>query len=353
MKLFIFGSTGDLVKRKVLPALQGLAEENSEFKGLEIWALGRKDFTHEVYKDFVCEGGKCSLDFRKRIFYKRISLENSNMCEGCLEIFDKKETNYLYISLPPEFIKNILESSVSLKKAGIKIRLLIEKPFGRNLEESEELESFIEKNFHPDEVYLSDHYLFKDGILEAEEKIPDFRNLKIVSLEEVGLESRMTYYDGIGALKDMVQSHFLNIAFRLGGKINPDGMKIARFRKMQYGNGKDSGYVSELGKSSRTETFVDLAITAEGREFEFITGKAFDKKVSFIELDGRKISLEDRKNPYERMFSDFFAGRKSDFPKVKNAVLAWKIINRIEDSSPELQFYLKGISSDEFLKRIK
>lgn len=343
MKLFIFGSTGDLVKRKVLSAIQNL-----DFKNLEVWALGRKNFTKEIYTDFVCEEGKCTPDFKKRIFYKRIDLDKKDMCEDCLKIFDKDAVNYFYVSLPPDLIGNVLGSIADLKKQDLKIRVLIEKPFGSNLNEAINLKGFIENYFSPEEVYLSDHYLFKDGVISL--KKSNFRKFKAVSLESVGLEGRTSYYNSVGALRDMVQSHFLNIALKLG-KINPNKIKVVRFNRMQYGNGEDSGYVKELGRKSSTETLVDLKIKLGNSDFEFITGKAFDKKLSFIEIDGKRISLEDTKNPYEVMFSDFLSGNNKNFPTIKGAVTAWKIIEKIETLKPELKFYKERISADEFLKK--
>ncbi|MDE1849085.1 MAG: hypothetical protein KGH55_03580 [Nanoarchaeota archaeon] len=337
MKLFIFGSTGDLVKRKVLPALQEL--ESGE---LEVWALGRKDFTEEIYRDFVCRG-KCSPEFRKRIFYRKIDLESKNLCEDCMGVFETEEINYFYISFPPELIRKTLESLAYLKSRGIRVRILIEKPFGRNLEEAESLERFINDNFSGGEVWLSDHYLFKENILRL--KRTDFRKLKIVSLESIGLEGR-SYYDSVGALRDMVQSHFLNIAFKLAGKIRPDKIKVLKFERMQY-----LDYAQELGKSSGTETLVKLKIKAGGKEFEFITGKAFDKKVSFMEIDKKRIDLEDKNNPYKTLFSDFLDGRMENFPEISNALLAWRIIERVESSKPKpkLELYRKGISGDELI----
>ena len=208
-------STGDLVKRKVLPALQDLQK-----KDLEIWAIGRKNFTHEIYKDFVCNN-MCSLYFRKRLYYLKTNFQEKNICKSCENLLDKNKINYFYIAMPPKFTDKILISLVKLKERGFKIKILMEKPFGKNLKHARKLRRLImEKNLEND-IFLSDHYLFKKNIINFKKK--DFKEIKIISVEKLGLEDRITYYDDVGALRDMVQSHFFNILFKLVK--NPEELK--------------------------------------------------------------------------------------------------------------------------------
>lgn len=336
MKLFIFGSTGDLVKRKVLPALQSLNKDN-----LEIVAIGRKDFTHEIYHDFVCEGDRCSPRFKKILKYIQVDFEKEDICEGnvCRDMFDKKQNNFIYISMPPWTIIKILLSLSKMKKEGFDFSILIEKPLGENLEQAIELKKIINENNL--DVFLSDHYMFKKNVINLNKQ--KFEKLKIVSAEELGLEKRAGYYDSVGALKDMVQSHFLNIAFRL---LNNPEKEFSDFEIKEYKKAQYLGYVKELGKESNTETFVKLKIKTKNKEFEFISGKKFSKKTSFLEIDNKKIELETGDNPYEIIFSDFFNNKKEKFPKIDEAILAWEIIRKIESQKTELKFYEDDSSYD-------
>src|SRR3989338_607143 len=249
MRLFIFGSTGDLVKRKVIPALQDLKEE------LQIYAFGRRDFTDETYREFICQG-TCTSEFAERICYRRIDLSNEGFLEPHYSLFEKTKINFIYIALPPENIDSILFALIKLKEKGIKFRVLIEKPFGKDSKHALELKKIISEGDLDEEVYLSDHYLFKKNIMDLKPK--NFKSLRLISLENLGLEGRNTYYDEIGALKDMVQSHFFNIVFKLfdNPAVEFDSFEVSDIAKVQYTDGNGESYEKELGRKSKTETFV-------------------------------------------------------------------------------------------------
>jgi glucose-6-phosphate 1-dehydrogenase len=342
MKLFIFGSTGDLVKRKIIPAFIRLRLDD-----LQIIALGRKDFTNEMYEDFICND-KCFKNFKNKPIYHKIEFNDEIICEKCDSLLDKSENNFFYVAMLPNFIEKFLIYFGKIKEKGFKIKILIEKPFGENLEDAKNLKKIIiEKNL-VDDIFISDHYLFKEEV--AGLKKSDFKQIKIVSLETVGLEKRI-YYDRVGALKDMIQSHFLNIVFRL--LKNPEKeflyFEILEYIRGQYGNGKDRGYVKELGKKSDTETFVKVKLKTKDKEFEFITGKRFDKKIGFIEADKKIIHLESFKDPYAHLFLDFFYENKKNFTTIDNSILAWEIIKKMESEKPKLNYYPEGSSSEEII----
>lgn len=320
-KLFIFGSTGDLVKRKVLLSLHPI-------KNLEVYGIGRKNLKNEEYADNYCK--ECSVDFKNNLKYIMLDFDK-DLPSDFFTILDKKEINYFYIAMPPENIISILEKIKSVKKKGFKIKILIEKPFGHNLKEAEKIKKDIEKEKLHDEIFLADHYLFKDGVFKINKK---FNRIKIVSLEKVGLEGR-NYYDPIGALKDMIQSHFMNIILKFISTSEFNNYKIEKFERKQYKN-----YSSELGKESQTETFVDLKIILKnGKEIEMITGKNMPQKESYVIIDDKKIELNTGEEAYTRMFKEFFEDNKEDFATVENSIFSWKIIEKLEKNKPALEYY--------------
>ena len=344
MKFFIFGSTGDLVKRKIVPAIS-----NIFLPELEIIALGRKDFIDESYINFICESGMCFDNLNKKPEYDKIDFKDEIVCEKCMEKLDKENTNFFYSAMPSQSIEIILKYVGKIKKNGFKVKILIEKPFGEDTESAEYLKDIIKKENLTEDVFISDHYIFKDEILKLKKR--DFKKIKIVSLENVGLENRAGYYDTAGALKDMVQNHFLNIVFKLMS--NPEeefeDFKIISFKKAQYGNGKDIGYVKELGKNSETETFVKIQLKTKTKEIEFITGKKFNEKTAFIEIDGEKIILDNTKNSYEKLILDFLAEKKENFPTIEKTILSWKIIDKIKTQETKLEYYPENSDIENFI----
>jgi len=358
MRLFIFGSTGDLVRHKVIAGL-----EKSRIKNLEVFAIGRRNITREEYIKLACKN--CSKSFKKKINYIVCELDESCFLNNLTPLLKKEDIknftpllkkediNFFYIALPPHLLKHLISYLSCFKKKGFKIKILMEKPFGENLKDAIKLKRIIKKNNMEDDIFISDHYLFKTTVKNI--KYKDFKEIKMVSLEKVGLKGRTEYYDRVGALGDMVQNHFLNIIFKIIK--NPEkefkNFKIIKYERGQYGNGKNTGYIKELGRKSNTETFVHLIIETKKRKYEFMTGKAFDEKISFIEIDKKRINLNTSENPYSGIFRDFFSFKKENFPTMENSILAWKIISKIKKiKKPKLNYYKENTSSELVLKTL-
>lgn len=332
-RIFIFGSTGDLVKRKVLPALFDLPGFD-----VEIIALGRRDLTTKTYWDFVT-GGKQPQNTRGNHAYLKVNLESDDVCEDCNKYLSKKSTNYFYSALPPQNTSAIIGYLDKIKRQGYKVKLLTEKPFGNSLADALRLRKIIKQKKMEGDVLISDHYLFKKEIVDLKHR--PFKKLKIVSLEAVGLESRAGYYDDTGALKDMIQSHFLNIAFKLVGNPQKEfkNFNVTRYERGQYGDGKTTGYAHDLGKRSNTETFVHVIIKTDHKEFEFITGKKFSEKLGYLSLDDRIIRFNHHDNPYSRILKDFFLGKKSEFATIESSIIGWQLTEAIQKKESPLAFY--------------
>ncbi len=329
MKLIIFGSTGDLVKRKVLPALQSIGN-------IDVFAFGRQSLTHEEYQEFACKD--CVPHFKKKLNYQQIDIKQQDICAECIPYLDKDNENLVYISLPPDLILDTLKALAKLKHKNYKLKILIEKPFGENLKNALELKDFLQKNNLYENTFISDHYLFKENILNLNNKIK--QNIKIITLEKLCLENRF-YYDNVGALRDMIQSHIFNILF----KLNLKDFEIIEYKRAQY-----QEYAKELGKESDTETYINLKLKSHNKIIELITGKAFNEKLSIIEIDNKKIEIDKKnENPYIKLFQSFFENKKHLFPTIEQSIEAWKIIEKIEKSKPKLDFYEKNSCVNDFI----
>jgi glucose-6-phosphate 1-dehydrogenase len=322
MKLFVFGSTGDLFKRKVIKAIK-------DIKNLEIIALGRKNLTHEQYFEETCP--TCDEEIKKRTMYLPISFLDKIQCIGCQDHFSKEEINYFYVALPPSKIIETLEYINSVKKTGHKVKVLIEKPFGASLEEAEKIKNFIEEENFEEDIFLADHYLFKENIRNIEHT--NFRELKIVSLEKIGVEKR-AFYDDVGAVNDMVQSHLLNVLIKIIGfeKINSLIVKEVKF-------GQYKSYSEEIEKKSNTETYAKIKLEFNDCEIEIKTGKNFPKKENYIEIDDKKTEVDSGKEAYLQMLEDFLDNKREKFPSIEQAIRCWKLVNKIKEFKSELEYY--------------
>jgi glucose-6-phosphate 1-dehydrogenase len=243
----IFGGTGDLSKRKLIPALFNLYLDGQLPNRFAILGLGRKPFDDQSYRQTMLENIKQyghhkfpdikELDnFAKSIFYQSFDMsqkEDYGTLKTRIDTIDEQIKiggNYLfYLATPPEFFLGI---SRSLKKQqlhensnnGRWKRIILEKPIGQDLKSAIKLNKNILNIFHEDQIYRIDHYLgketvqnilafrFANGIFEPLWNRNYVHHIEILASEQLGVENRGSYYESSGALRDMVQNHLLQIA---------------------------------------------------------------------------------------------------------------------------------------------
>lgn len=339
MKLFVFWATGDLFKRKVLENIQNLKMEE-----LQIIAIWRKSFTDELYQNFVCDD-KCEDWFKKNISYKEIEFDENVMYDCCKLNLERDNINYFYASLPPQWFSSVISVLWKIFQEWYKVKLLLEKPFWQDLEHAQKLKDMLVQKKLVNNTYLVDHYLFKEEILKL--KPIEFTSFEIWATETLWLENRAGYYEWIWALKDMVQSHFINIL----AKILPINERVVQNMTIKsYVRGQYSWYSEELWKESSTDTFVSLELSMENKVIRFVTWKAMNQKKTWIKIDDETIELSAKSNEYSHIFTSFFESKIDDFPTIEQSILAWKMISKIIEHNPPLISYAKWSSSDEVRK---
>lgn len=238
----IFGATGDLVKRKLMPALFELYKQDMLPEKFAVLGISRSEITDESFRNDMRDSVKSSGktvddkkldDFLKKLFIMSIditSVEEYDKISHRLESLDNtcgNSFNYIfYLATPPSAFEIIACSigfaGLNKGTAGYR-RIVVEKPFGYDLESAEELNQKLHTVFDEDEIYRIDHYLgketvqnifvtrFSNGIFEPIWNRNYVHHVEVTSSESIGVENRGGYYDHAGALRDMVQNHLMQI----------------------------------------------------------------------------------------------------------------------------------------------
>lgn len=349
--LVIFGASGDLTHRKLIPALfdlfvQDLVDEKSAILGVSRTAMTDKAFRQKLSKgihEFANLGkshAKRVNDFLSKVFYQPLNTFDGaeyGLLKNRLEVLDAETGsggNYLYyLSTPPNLYK-IIPENLSLFKLNNQgkgtgwRRIIIEKPFGYDLKTAKALNKDLLKFFKEDQLFRIDHYLgketvqnllvtrFANGIFEPLWNRNYIHHVEITTAESIGVEGRGGYYDGSGAMRDMVQNHLLQISALVAMEppttieatsIRNETMKV--FQSLRPLNARNVhnhvirgqytaanvrgkhmvGYREEEGVDvdSRTETYVAMKFFIDnwrwgGVPFYIRTGKALPTRVSEI-----------------------------------------------------------------------
>lgn len=302
VNLTIFGGTGDLTFRKLLPALYTMEQTGKLPEDSRIVIIGRRDYDSESYRElarkWVEPAARLHFDeeefscFREKIVYYRMDFSDPGSYQGLDQFFeqDEIESHIFYFAVAPRFFGLITEGLKSVRgsESG---KVILEKPFGETLKDAAELNRELESHFGADHIYRIDHYLGKEMVRNIQAirfTNPIFtdtwnsryiESIQISALEELGVETRGGYYDASGALKDMVQNHLLQIlsiiAMERPREMTPEGLHDAQlevFGSLRPADeltvsdtlvlGQYEGYRSEplVKPDSRTETFAALRL---------------------------------------------------------------------------------------------
>ena len=217
-QIVIFGATGDLCKRKLIPALYELHKKNLLPENLWIVGTSRREMRRDGWVKTL---GEYPEDFLKRLHWRSTDLDNP---ETLSKLPESDDTTY-FLSVPPERYENAV---INLKSTGLlddpeTSRIVIEKPFGHNLKSANHLQSVVERHLREKQVYRIDHYLGKDTVnniiatrfsnilLEPLWNRQYIEEVQIFATETIGCEGRSQYYETAGQVRDMLQNHILQV----------------------------------------------------------------------------------------------------------------------------------------------
>jgi glucose-6-phosphate 1-dehydrogenase len=293
--LVIFGITGDLAKRMTLPALYRLTED--EHLACKVIAVGRRTLAREEFEKLIRDGVRAGVDdvddellslLVSRTTYLDGDVADSGLYDRIRAELDGAQAPIFYLAIPPSAFASVAEglAAADLVRSA---RLVVEKPFGTDLHSARELNRRLTAIFPEEQLYRIDHFLgkepvqdimyfrFANALFEPVWSREDVDSIQITLAEDFGVEGRGSFYDGVGALRDVVQNHLLQV-LAIAAMEPPSGgddaiprRRLDVFRAMPSVDpanavrGQYRGYrsIDGVDPDSDTETFVALRLEIE------------------------------------------------------------------------------------------
>ncbi|MDP9111464.1 MAG: glucose-6-phosphate dehydrogenase, partial [Candidatus Eremiobacteraeota bacterium] len=357
--IVFFGASGDLFKRMLLPAMYALRLQGILPSDFAIIGFSRTQFSDEEFRQYCktqldqfapADGkpqGAIWDDFVKRLRYVSADFTDPKCYDELKKRLDENDAQHgtkgnrlYYLSTPPSVFSTVIDQ---LKTAGLDSRsdtvgwsrIIVEKPFGTDLQSARALQQTVDRVFRESEVYRIDHYLgkepvqdimalrFANTIFEPVWNRNYVQSIQITAAEQLGVELRGSYYDNAGALRDMIQNHVMNllalVAMEPPANSDADSIRSEKFKvfsaivppthadvtsmavRGQYGPGEINaspvaGYRQEpdVAPNSNTETFAALRLFVEswrwaGVPFYVRSGKRLGRKMSEIAVTFKPI----------------------------------------------------------------
>jgi glucose-6-phosphate 1-dehydrogenase len=329
--IVIFGITGDLSKRYLLPALYHLFKDKLLHEQTRVVGLTRRDMSagdlfgqvelciNEV--DNTCDPEALRV-MRERTELMQFDPNEAGDYPKLLERLNSTEdrvgmcmNRLYYLSIPPKVFNDVVRNlgeaglNTSCQHGNAQTRLLVEKPFGRDLASAQQLIEHTDAVFREDQVFRIDHYLAKEtvqNILSFRVHNPIFadiwngrhiESIAVTASEKIGIEGRVNFYEGLGALRDLIQSHLLQLlaisTMDLPEVLDADHIHQARQKLLESVAPADSllarraqyeSYTQEVeNPDSTTETFAQLKLRIDserwqGSDVTITTGKGLREK---------------------------------------------------------------------------
>ncbi len=334
--IILFGATGDLAKRKLIPALYRLVA-HKKLENVTILGVAFDEVTSDQMIDaaqpFVLDGNQEYWDIlRKNSYYKKTNFNEYNdfvELTAFVERCEKKQNGtfnrLFYIATSAQFFCHITHNSAQAgllqKHATSDVlwhKIVYEKPFGHDLQSAHEINECIAQWVNESQVYRIDHYLTKEVVSNI--AMIRFTNIvfeplwsnryidqvQIILSESDGIEGRGLYYDAYGAVRDVVQNHMLELLALIGmetpEKLTGDYIRAERVKVLERVKfidgilGQYDGYKQEIhvNADSRTDTYASLKLAVDtprwlGVPFYLKTGKKLDKKETIIHIKFKQV----------------------------------------------------------------
>ncbi len=353
--IVIFGATGDLTHRKLIPALYNIAADGELPPAVAVVGFARRPKTDDEFRQEMEEATRKFSrqtvrdevweSFAQSLYYHQSEFQDEAGYEKLAERLDRLDQEsgtrgnrlFYFAASPDQFeiiIQNLKKAGLNKAREGSWARVILEKPFGTDLKSARHLNRIVESSFAEDQTYRIDHFLgketaqnilvlrFANAIFEPLWNSHHIDHVQITAAETLGVENRAGYYEGAGALRDMVQNHLLQLLCLVAmeppsdlqaDSIRDEKVKVVRSIRHfeedeigrevvrgQYGKGAIAGkpvqaYRAEekVGPKSQTETFVALRLLVDNWRwanvpFYIRVGKRLPKSATEISVHFKK-----------------------------------------------------------------
>jgi len=355
----VFGASGNLAAIKIFPTLYELMAKKIFPNNFTIVGYARSVMSEIEFRNFVGKNihkyykGEIQKDvlneLLKHIHYtsgKYNNLEDFKKYRKHIDqlLKGKKVTNICYFAVPPVVFKDIIRNlGESRRSVNEDIRLVLEKPFGDDASSANDLFHFVSRYFNEDQIYLLDHYLGKSAVqsilsLRESNKIlnlimkgPEVANIQITAFETVGVEERIGYFEKVGTLKDMIQSHLLQVLALITMAIPVTNIDESLHREkysilsaIKFSKSKNNivlgqykGYqnIEGVAKNSPTDTFAALRLFIDRQSWYKVpiyirTGKKLHEHHTYMVIELKKHEFQSKLDPPNRIILEFYPDEK-------------------------------------------
>lgn len=382
--LVVFGATGDLADKKIFPAVQKLGERGELPPSFALVGVARK--TEEVFRKKIRPAYP--------VHYSQTELDGDYQGLSALlgridEDFGARSRKIYYLAIQPSYFQTVVQKLSEEGLIGPEDRVVIEKPFGRDLTSALVLQKHLEQHLKERQIYRIDHYLGKEGVInlthfrlhQVPEELWNHEHIEEVSIslsEEIGIGTRAQFWEETGLLRDVMQNHVMQLLSLVAmerGEVLAEKVKLLQairpldaetIVRGQYGPGFIQGkpvvgYTEEKGVSpqSQAETFAAATFYIdnerwEGVPFHIRAGKRLAKQETEIVVrfkSGQILHLRIQPKPaiyyegaepipfaaaphseaYEKLIADALQGDRSSFVSQEEVLSSWRLFTPVLD----------------------
>lgn len=398
LRFVIFGSTGDLVRKKIIPAIFSLHKEGLLQENFQVLGVSRKPLTNDEFRNWVKDNVPITDEsFLSKLSYFSADISNKETLGALVSELNKELGNNLYyLAISPDLYENAFQN---IARSGLMNpsngwdRLLVEKPFGNDLNHARKLDAMLGELFKEEQIFRIDHYLaketlqniltfrFANSIFEPAWNSNFIDEIHIKMYESFDVDNRASFYDSVGALKDVGQNHVLQmlalIAMDEPKELNFKSIRNARAHVLNdlsadrdFVRGQYAGYreINGVRVNSDTETFFSIQakinnVRWANTKFFLSSGKALNETTTEIKVlfkekgDGVRNVITFKVQPEQKIIVEFWYKENGFDYKVraKELIFEYEKNLRTPDAYEKVLFdAIKGdqtlfISTDEII----